>query len=87
MADVGRVEDTTDVGVLGEGGSEDGDGVEDDVEEDGGEGDGVGAAFEVSGTEGAPVALVILVASTFVDAGAPMVGGRAAENALEPGVS
>jgi hypothetical protein len=54
-----------------------------------------GEVAEVGGTvglgvgdiEGAPVALVMLVASTFVVAGAAMVGGKAEANALEPGVN
>jgi hypothetical protein len=51
------------------------------------EDDRVDAGSEVEGVEGAPVALVILVASTSVVVGAPMVGGRAEEKALEPGVN
>jgi hypothetical protein len=51
------------------------------------EDDGGGAGFAVEGAGGAPVVLVMFVASTFVVAGAPILGGRAEENALEPGVS
>ena len=60
---------------------------EDEEEENVDKVDGAGAGAEGEGGEGAPVALVILVASTLVVAGAPMVGGRAEEKALEPGVS
>lgn len=46
---------------------------------------GVGSGL--AGVDGAPAALVIPVASTLVIDGAPMVGGKAEENASEPGVS
>ena len=52
-------------------------------EEDAGGGNG----SEADGIEGAPVALEISVAPTVVVAGAPIVGGRADENGLEPGVN
>jgi hypothetical protein len=53
------------------------------VEEVDGAGTGVGAR----GIEGAPVAVAIKVSSMLVATGAPILGGRAEENAFEPGVS
>jgi hypothetical protein len=53
------------------------------VEEVDGAGTGVGAR----GIEGAPVAVAIMLSSMLVATGAPILGGRAEENAFEPGVS
>jgi hypothetical protein len=49
--------------------------------------DGVGAGIGAGGIEGAPVAVAIMVASTLVVVGAPIIEGRAEENAFEPAVS
>lgn len=79
------VDDDMEADVLVEGAcvvdDDGGDGIE--VEEDDGEGPAVGTGGRV----GAPVAVAIFVASILVAAGAPMVGGRAEEKALESGVN
>ena len=56
---------------------------EDEIEEkvrEGGGGEGAGLVEDTS------IAVVILVVSTLVIVGAPIVGGSAEENAFEPGV-
>lgn len=74
-------------GVDADGLAEDVSGEEDVVEVDVVGDDGGGAGLEAGGIEGTPVAVVNMVASTPVVAGAPIVGGRAEEKAFEPGVS
>jgi hypothetical protein len=49
--------------------------------------DGAGTGLGARGTEGAPVAVAIMVSSMPVVDGAPILGGRAEENAFELGVS
>lgn len=46
--------------------------------------DGTGTGLGARGVEGAPVAVAIMVSSMLVADGAPILGGRAEENAFEP---